>query len=42
MKQKCGMSGCNCEAQADGYCSDACRNGNSRDGQCGCQHPGCK
>ncbi len=41
MEKQCLNDGCHCEPQADGFCSDACRNGKMASGHCGCGHDGC-
>jgi hypothetical protein len=40
---KCNHQSCNCsgnEVRSDGYCSDACKSGNTA-GSCDCGHPSC-
>jgi hypothetical protein len=41
---KCKHDACHCEGndvQADGYCSDSCRNERMEGGNCACGHPEC-
>lgn len=41
---KCKHGACHCsgnDVKADGYCSDACKQGKMSAGKCGCGHPDC-
>jgi hypothetical protein len=38
----CKHDGCKCQAQADGFCSDSCRQGKMDGQHCGCGHADCK
>jgi len=41
----CKHEECHCagnELQADGYCSDSCRNERMESGRCACGHPDCR
>lgn len=42
---ECKHGECHCkgsDVQSDGYCSDACRSGQTSNGSCACGHPDCK
>lgn len=44
-RMKCKHDECHCsgnDVQQNGYCSDSCRQGEMKDGKCGCGHPACK
>jgi hypothetical protein len=44
-EETCGGAGCTCEARADGFCSDHCKehagHGDAEGHECHCGHAGC-